>query len=1098
MGPGVNAILLACCILVGSHALRISEEEYASPDKQVLSDQQHDLLERGCEVDADEFEGGEETPMGTALSLVDVGGSHDLVDDPDSPTNEYWEASNALQRCSRTHWRRITKIILGIPVIAVGTEFLWTLVYTSPTVWAAWGQAIESVGGVVFRIIGNIWSGITTVAQYALTIPLWSFKAVFGVLFGLMYTAVAIPGMIVIIPIAATALVPIFLGIKGAEALTSLVVDRLENFFGFGSDPPICCCLEDPSTVDSNETETCVLAMPATSGDGEPTCIQGWSHEADKCGTSTTYSFDQEQTVEGCVCADFNDCMTNEYHEGHAWCEVTGPRNCGKRYAFRLKKRWDHCLYGGNPMEFLKEGNETDRNATDALASFIPNRFLERGTRSAWALGTHVDEAQGTVVARSIRAAWGSQCFTAVAMETLSGCAKLCLEERAPTARTMAGQDVPSFECAGFAYNREEHLCVRLPDFALNANFPFYSSETGEGWQHFLNKFTTDVEHGNWDREISAACPKDTIQDILEKGFTIVRDKNNGHLYVECLMEERAQKVSCIREECVRTHGDWCFVDNHCRSGVWQAFGGCAEVSEAESLTCEGAVGAIPTGGNVTDYYDVANTLNRCKVVSGFKLIKAIIAIPTVWIIGDLFWATFVETWGALITDNFMTPFFDAIFENFGPAAWSFAMSIQQMVPTVILKFFFSLAVYGLAAVYLVGGWVVGVAGTVGSFLALPILTMGIATRVTSSTVDMVGHLLGFGGRTPHCCCAEVDNNGTKTTECGLIANPSDPSAICPDGHEHRANLCHVHEVVVHSDVQTVQGCYCADYSDCRNNYPHNGHAWCSVDGPTNNCGYFSLLSRSNWDYCMFSGGNNLTEQVFPSNNQSVLSMFIPNRLKRLDVFGPGNVLTLGTYTDAKRAVTTARPGGDQDKRECFVGLPFETLGACAQACYDEGAPSELWRHRCAAFAWNPQEKLCVRLPYFAADAKYTPLLKQWDGSGWQNFVSQYFAKPAYWHGFGKVRSCPLVTLQKLDTKGFAIARNKHNGHLYLRCKGDTGPEPFLQKASCIPKECEGKEHCQVKNHCGRIFNRCKRLHSEPLSCESDATKSSLVLEPVN
>merc|ERR1719491_2167280 len=187
--------------------------------------------------------------------------------------------------------------------------------------------------------------------------------------------------------------------------------------------------------------------------------------------------------------------------------------------------------------------------------------------------------------------------------------------------------------------------------------------------------------------------------------------------------------------------------------------------------------------------------------------------------------------------------------------------------------------------------------------------------------------------------------------------------------------------------------------------------------------------------------------------------------------------MTFGTWTDSYRMVTTAKPTrGIFQNRECFVALPKETLGACAEACAREGAPSARnMSYKCAAFAWNGEQNLCIRLPIFAADAKYTPYLKQWNGPGWQNFISKFVVKS------GGHAACPLDTYVAMREGGYAVARDKNSGHLYLRCQGSS--EGVQQKASCIQKECDGQPWCFVRNHCGGLFRRCRRLKQNPLTC---------------
>mmetsp|Transcript_107874 Transcript_107874/g.304969 ORF Transcript_107874/g.304969 Transcript_107874/m.304969 type:complete len:185 (+) Transcript_107874:2-556(+) len=81
--------------------------------------------------------------------------------------------------------------------------------------------------------------------------------------------------------------------------------------------------------------------------------------------------------------------------------------------------------------------------------------------------------------------------------------------------------------------------------------------------------------------------------------------------------------------------------------------------------------------------------------------------------------------------------------------------------------------------------------------------------------------------------------------------------------------------------------------------------------------------------------------------------------------------------------------------------------------------------------------------------------------------------------------SCPAMTLQHIRDRGYAVARDKNNGHLYLRCAANsTGA---TQKASCVREECRGNRGlpwCFVANHCGGARGPCRSLDGQdPLGC---------------
>jgi len=217
--------------------------------------------------------------------------------------------------------------------------------------------------------------------------------------------------------------------------------------------------------------------------------------------------------------------------------------------------------------------------------------------------------------------------------------------------------------------------------------------------------------------------------------------------------------------------------------------------------------------------------------------------------------------------------------------------------------------------------------------------------------------------------------------------------------------------------------------------------------------------------------------QGVSTSNNDALATFTPNEYQSWSLLGPDNVLRRGSWTNADRAVTTVHYGG---LRRCFAAIPVETLGACARMCFDDGAPSaramvgvdEDARYPCVAFAFHRSQHLCVRLPSFAVDARFTPTLSTWDGEGWQNFVSSYHGSTA----------CSSEALINMVARGYEVASNENDGHVWLTCPG----QEDRQKASCIAIECRDRSSswCFVENECGGMFNSCTKLSNpRPLEC---------------
>jgi hypothetical protein len=377
------------------------------------------------------------------------------------------------------------------------------------------------------------------------------------------------------------------------------------------------------------------------------------------------------------------------------------------------------------------------------------------------------------------------------------------------------------------------------------------------------------------------------------------------------------------------------------------------------------------------------------------------------------------------------------------------------------------------AAVYSIG--TIYIAVNAMSFAALaPIITATKAVNVIPEvTVDILAGLVGYGPKYPKCCCPDdkstISTDG-KSRVCALVSSidiSSTPN--CPLAWSHVPDQCVVPEVIQYSDKKTMEGCKCKDFTSCGTNSPFRGHAWCLVE--KDSCGQANtrfpsltrgrnwdaadgvLSSEQAWDYCMIDGKPLEYATGVSTTANDALASFIPNEFGGFELWGPGNALRIGTWTDASRGVTTGYSDPSMfAERKCFVSLPAETLGACAQACLDEGAPdadtlsnsTEVTAYPCVAFAYNRALKSCVRLPAFVADAKYTPLLHDWNGDGWQNFVSKFF-------GASLESSCPAMTLLDIKKQGYDVVRDMNDGHLFLRCGDKETP-----RASCIQSECEG------------------------------------------
>ena len=233
------------------------------------------------------------------------------------------------------------------------------------------------------------------------------------------------------------------------------------------------------------------------------------------------------------------------------------------------------------------------------------------------------------------------------------------------------------------------------------------------------------------------------------------------------------------------------------------------------------------------------------------------------------------------------------------------------------------------------------------------------------------------------------------------------------------------------------------------------------------------------WDYCSIAGEPLAFATGSSTSANDALATFIPNEYESWPTFlGTENAFRLGTWTNADRGLATASGSGSSG-RQCFAGIPAETVAACAHMCIHEGAPSARAMSgfdasasfSCVAFAFNRAQGICVRLPSFASDAKFTPALSSWDGAGWQNFVSRHYGDEA----------CSVTALLRIERMGFAVSTSSNDGYLQLQCANGS---PQTQKASCRESECAGALWCFVENDCGGFGNGCERMRNpDPLGC---------------
>lgn len=497
-----------------------------------------------------------------------------------------------------------------------------------------------------------------------------------------------------------------------------------------------------------------------------------------------------------------------------------------------------------------------------------------------------------------------------------------------------------------------------------------------------------------------------------------------------------------------------------------------------EHLRCSGDRGAIvpsnnPEGG---EYWNAINTLNRCEVASSVRRTTIYVGAPLLFVIGDA--ALFVHLsgggfFGAAISQVFHSTFVPASESvvSLGIAIFEPAFSLRTV--SYLVNAAWGIVVTSFAAIYFVSGFTIAIAPTVAAFLVPVVSGIVGVQQVVSVTTDTVANLMGYGANYPKCCCAPGQEDSTDPS-CALVTSDSD--AVCPTLWTHDPSQCNVPEAIRYSVEQTPTGCQCSNYSDCTTNPPYRGHAWCEVQ---EGCGFHRAIHRSSrWDYCHIAGHPLSFARGASTSANDALASFIPNEYESWPTFlGTENAFTLGTWTESDRGLATASTGFD---RQCFAGIPVETLAACAHMCLQDGAPSaramtgldSSESHTCVGFSYNRALGICVRLPSFASDAKFSPTVTSWDGQGWQNFVSRHYGDDA----------CSATALLHMERLGFSVSTSSNDGYLQLQC----GNRPQTQKASCKARECDNEGWCFVENDCGGFGNGCERMRNpDPLGCLS-------------
>jgi len=336
---------------------------------------------------------------------------------------------------------------------------------------------------------------------------------------------------------------------------------------------------------------------------------------------------------------------------------------------------------------------------------------------------------------------------------------------------------------------------------------------------------------------------------------------------------------------------------------------------------------------------------------------------------------------------------------------------------------------------------------------------IGNATRADS--------YIAYGNHRPRCCCRA----GSDGEECAVL--PANGQLDCPEGSERHAGMCQIQEVINFSPEETVHGCHCQNITHCGMNSPFKGHAWCEVDTSQGHCGtrYTGSIGSHarRWDMCLMSGAPLKAVLGFDNATRNdFLASFIPN-----EHAGEGHSLLPSASQVISKYDAVAYRDSWTSSTECFIGLPSETLSACAERCLEDGAQGYSTagahissRHThdhsapdpCVAFAYSPSNKMCVVLPERAQDSKFTPLVSDWaNPQGWQHFTLKSHLR------------CEAGVVAEMVER-YEIAHHNVDRFTHLKCKDDTSGTTY--KASCDEHECDGAPWCFVPETCSHHSSR--------------------------
>lgn len=489
-----------------------------------------------------------------------------------------------------------------------------------------------------------------------------------------------------------------------------------------------------------------------------------------------------------------------------------------------------------------------------------------------------------------------------------------------------------------------------------------------------------------------------------------------------------------------------------------------------------------------------AQALARCKTAARNRIIKILVSAPLIIIGGNYITMSLVQggvlaSFVAQVGTQVSWPIWNVLF-RIGSSLSQFTYVVGDLVPTVFLKVLYYLVTGTLGAVYTSSALMLGLAPVAAAFWGPIVLTSSAAVAVTEITLNQALQFLGHGPVHPKCCCSSDPTsissvsaesiNDTTPDLCGLVTPTDGVSQTgCPSGWDHSPGKCAMPEMVEYID-KTMQGCTCNVPEECGSsgNKPWKGHAWCWVGA---GCGRRSVRGR--WDYCLF-GGDPLekfkgsvpqTEMNVPAEVANPLAAFVPNTCAKTRSLSARNPYRLGSYTDTFQAITSAKAEGGS--RECFAGFPSESLGECAESCLVRGAVSALnVTHKCQAFAFHRTSRVCVTLPSFATDAMYSPVLKQWGGDGWQNFVSKF-------HGCEQDNACQAEAFLDIEATGYQVVKDSNSGFLHLQCVNNASAP--VVKATCHADMCtKGSTWCFVSKTCG-FWKKCREIEG-PFDCSPE------------